>query len=184
MSVPPEPVVIAQRGGLVVAERGPEVLVIDRGNGASETTAFVLAVVTLVFGGFGIVAVVLANTGAMSQQAVLLGAGLLAIGIVAAVGTLLTVKSIRERRRSPLNTFVPVAVFDRAQRMYCDGNGAAIAPLDQVHFERQMQLTSSSPRLVAVTPYGERVLKRGNPFGGGIGALDQVLTHAVHGYRR
>ncbi|ORX18916.1 hypothetical protein AWC31_12870 [Mycolicibacterium wolinskyi] len=72
-------------------------------------------------------------------------------------------------------------MFDRAQRVYRDGAGQIIAPLDQVRFERHMQLTSSSPKLVAVTPVGVRVLKRGNPFGGGVGNLDEVLTAVVHG---
>ncbi|MCV7127935.1 hypothetical protein H7I42_11525 [Mycolicibacterium vanbaalenii PYR-1] len=74
-------------------------------------------------------------------------------------------------------------MFDRAQQTYRDGGGAVIAPLDQVRFERRMQLTSSSPKLVAVTPYGERIIKRGNPFGGSIGDLDQVLNDVVHGHR-
>jgi hypothetical protein len=42
-----------------------------------------------------------------------------------------------------------------------------------------MQLGSSSPKLVAVLPRSIRVLKRGNPFDGGIGDVDQVLTAAV-----
>ena len=33
--------------------------------------------------------------------------------------------------------------------------------------------------LVAVTPGGTRTLKRGNPFNGGIGNLDEVLTAMV-----
>ncbi|PQP44186.1 hypothetical protein JN086_04720 [Mycolicibacterium austroafricanum] len=74
-------------------------------------------------------------------------------------------------------------MFDRAQRIYRDGAGEVVAPLDQVRFERRLQLTSSSPKLVAVSPCGDRVLKRGNPFGGGIGDLDQVLNAVVHSYR-
>ncbi|PRC48344.1 hypothetical protein C6A85_80320 [Mycobacterium sp. ITM-2017-0098] len=66
--------------------------------------------------------------------------------------------------------------------MYRDGTGTIIAPLDQVRFERRMQMTSSSPKLVAVAPAGVYVLKRGNPFGGGVGTLDQVLTDAVHSF--
>jgi len=41
-----------------------------------------------------------------------------------------------------------------------------------------MQLGSSSPKLVALVPGGVRVLKRGNPFDGGIGNVDEVLTAA------
>ncbi|NKZ09633.1 hypothetical protein HGA11_01490 [Mycolicibacterium septicum DSM 44393] len=72
-------------------------------------------------------------------------------------------------------------MFDRAHRVYRDDAGQVIAPLDQVRFERRMQLGSSSPKLVASTPNGDRILKRGNPFTGGIGNLDEVLTVVVHG---
>ncbi|MDY6996810.1 MAG: hypothetical protein SW019_09450 [Actinomycetota bacterium] len=179
MGAPTEPVIIAEHGGLVIAQSGAAILVIDRGTGASRIAAFVLSVVTLVCGGFGAVAMTLSGTDAVPPQAVVLGAGLLAVGIVAGVAALFTVKAIRESRRKPLSAFVPVAVFDRAQRVYRDGTGAAVAPLDQVRFERRMQIASSSPKLVAVTPARTDVLKRGNPFGGGIGDLDQVLTAAV-----
>jgi hypothetical protein len=51
--------------------------------------------------------------------------------------------------------------------------------LDQVRFARKFQIGSSSPKLVALTPGGAKVLKRGNPFDGGIGNVDEVLTAAV-----
>ncbi|OBB14442.1 hypothetical protein A5731_13210 [Mycolicibacterium conceptionense] len=75
----------------------------------------------------------------------------------------------------------PVAVFDRARGVLIDGDGKVLAPLSQVQLARRMQLGSSSPKLVAVTPSGDRILKRGNPFNGGIGNLDEVLTAAVYG---
>jgi hypothetical protein len=56
-----------------------------------------------------------------------------------------------------------------------------VAPLDHVRFERRMQLTSSSPMLVAVTPSGAFTVKRGNPFNGGLGNLQDVLSAAVFG---
>jgi hypothetical protein len=55
-----------------------------------------------------------------------------------------------------------------------------VLPLDQVRFQRKMQPGSSSPKLVAVLPGGaSRVLKRGNPFDGGIGDVDRVLNAAL-----
>ncbi|KAA0084761.1 hypothetical protein CIW52_10325 [Mycolicibacterium sp. P9-64] len=68
--------------------------------------------------------------------------------------------------------------------MFVDADGVAVAPLHQVRFERRTQLTSSSPMLVAVTPAGAFTLKRGNPFNGGLGNLDDVLTAAVFGGAR
>ncbi|ULP38998.1 hypothetical protein MJO55_11645 [Mycolicibacterium rufum] len=181
MASPVEPVVLAEHGGMVVAERGAEIVVIDRGNGPAEITAFVLGVLTLVFVGFGVVAVIAGVRGAATAQFAVIGGAILVSGIGFGAALVFTVAALRRRRRRPLASFTPVAVFDRAHRVYRDGTGAAIAPLDQVRFERRMQRTSSSPKLVAVTPSDVRILKRGNPFGGGIGSLDTILTHAVFG---
>lgn len=178
-----EPVVIAERGGVVVAERGSDILVVDRGNAVAEVTAFVLLVFALVFGGFGVVTICVAVLGKDTPPPLALAAAALVIGLSAGVGVFFAVQSIRDRRRRALSSFTPVAVFDRAAGIYRDGAGRPIAPLDSVHFERRLQVTSSSPKLVAITPSGTHILKRGNPFGGGVGELDRILHDAVHGRR-
>jgi hypothetical protein len=71
-----------------------------------------------------------------------------------------------------------VAVIDRKLGLFSYGGGAVIS-LDQVRFERKLQIGSSSPKLVALTPGGTHVLKRGNPFDGGIGNVDEVLTASI-----
>jgi hypothetical protein len=83
-----------------------------------------------------------------------------------------------------LTDYRPVAVFDRARRVFVDADGAVVAPLDHVRFQSQTQVASSSPMLVVVTPSGARTLKRGNPFNGGLGDLEAVLSAAVFGPQR
>ena len=73
-----------------------------------------------------------------------------------------------------------MAVIDRKLGLFSYGGGAVVA-LDQVRFARRFQIGSSSPKLVVVTPGGTKVLKRGNPFDGGIGNVDEVLTAVVTG---
>jgi hypothetical protein len=73
-----------------------------------------------------------------------------------------------------------VGVIDRKLGLF-SYRGGALIQLDQVRFARRLQIGSSSPKLVAITPGGTRVLKRGNPFDGGIGNVDEVLTAAVEG---
>jgi hypothetical protein len=73
-----------------------------------------------------------------------------------------------------------VAVIDRKLGLF-SYRGGALVQLDQVRFARQMQIGSSSPQLVATTPGGKHVLKRGNPFDGGIGNVDEILSAAVRG---
>ena len=176
MTAPGEPRIIVDAGRLVVAEHGPNVVVIDRGDGPTETTAFVFAIVTLVCGGFGLVSMLLAASGSTAGTSVVTGAVLLAVGVLAGFGLFAAVRALRRARRAPLSTITPVAVFDRSRRQYLDGGGQVVAPLDHVRFQRRMQIGSSSPKLVVTTPAGTRVLMRGNPFAGSVGNIDEVLT--------
>lgn len=171
--------VIAETSRLVVAEDGPNVLVIDRGSGPMQILVFVLLVVAAVFGGFGLATLVMTASGTDSGVPAATSAALLGVGVLAGAGVVLSARSSRRRRRAPLDSFPPAAVFDRSRRIFIDADGHTVAPLDQVRIERRMQIGSSSPKLVALTPFGEWVLLRGNPFGGSIGNLDEVLTDVL-----
>jgi hypothetical protein len=177
MTTPPEARVIADTGGLVVTDDGRRVLVFDRGVGGLAITAFVLGVVALVVGGFGVVALIAAVSGSASPT-IGVGAAFLAVGLAVAIGAILAVRTVRRRRAQPLHACRSVAVIDRKLGLFSYAGGAVL-PLDQVRFERRMQIGSSSPKLVAVLPGSTRVLKRGNPFDGGIGDVDRVLTAAA-----
>lgn len=173
MSAPTEPRTIADTGGLVVTDDGRRVLVFDRCTGALTVLAFVLGVFTLVVGGFGLVTLV---TGTPSRA---LGAAFLAVGLAVGAVTFFVVRKFRRRRNRPLHECRPVAVIDRKLGLFSYGGGAVV-PLDQVRFARRFQIGSSSPKLVALTPGGTKVLKRGNPFDGGVGNVDEILTAVVH----
>ncbi|MGE2689928.1 hypothetical protein [Mycolicibacterium pulveris] len=174
MDTSSQPEVLADTGGLVVTDDGRRVLVIDRGTGPLAVLAFVLGVLAVVVGGFGVVALV---TGASSRA---LGAVLVAVGVVSAVLTFVVVRKIRRHRRRPLHECRPVAVIDRKLGLF-SYRGGALVQLDQVRFARRLQIGSSSPKLVAVTPGGTKVLKRGNPFDGGVGGIDEILTAVAQG---
>lgn len=171
--------VIAETTRFVVAEDGPNVLVVDRGSGPAQVLVFVLLVVSLVFGGFGLATLLMTSTGAPSGVPVAVSAALLGIGVLAGLGVAYGIRSQRRSRRAPLESFRPAAVFDRSRRILIDADGHTVAPLDQVRIERRMQIGSSSPHIVVLTPVGERVLMRGNPFGGSTGNLDEVLTDVL-----
>ncbi len=181
MTSPGQPRVIAEQGGLVVAEDGPHIMVIDRGSGLTQLTAFVLLIFTLVFGGFGVVSIAMSVRSADDTPPLLLGSVIFAVGLGAAAALLYTLRSLRRIRSAPLSDFVPVAVFDRKDGTYRDRGGDVVGQLEQVRFERRVQIGSSSPKLVAITPDGTYVLKRGNPFGGRIHGMDAVLSTAVFG---
>lgn len=184
MTAPEQPRIIAEQGGLVVAEDGPHVLVIDRGSGLTQVTAFVLVIVTVVFGGFGIVSIAMSIRSGQDSPPLLLGLVILAVGVAAAAALIYTLRSLRRIRSAPLSDFVPVAVFDRNDGTYRDRGGEVVGRLDQVRFERRLQIGSSSPKLVAITPSGTFVLKRGNPFGGRIHGMEAVLSTAIFDAQR
>lgn len=174
MNTPTSPQTLADTGGLVVTDDGRRVLVFDRGTGALSVLAFVLGVLSVVVGGFGLVAVV------AGTPSTAVGVAFVVVGLVIAAGAYAAFRKFRRRRSRPLHECRPVAVIDRKLGIFSYGGGA-IVPLGQVRFARKLQIGSSSPKLVAVTPGGTHVLKRGNPFDGGIGNVDEVLTAAVGG---
>ncbi|AGB23067.1 hypothetical protein Mycsm_02739 [Mycobacterium sp. JS623] len=172
MNTPTPPQTLADTGGLVVTDDGRRVLLFDRRTGALTVLTFVLGVFALVAGGFGVVAVIAATP----YRAV--GAAFVAVGLVIAAAAFLAFRKFRRRRSQPLHECRPVAVIDRKLGIFSYGGGAIVS-LDQVRFARKMQIGSSSTKLVAVTPGGTHVLKRGNPFDGGVGNVDEVLTALV-----
>jgi hypothetical protein len=172
MNAPAESRILADTGGLVVTDDGRRVLVFDRCTGVLTVLAFVLGVITLVVGGFGVVALV---AGVPSRG---LGAAFLAVGLVIGAVTFLVARRFRRRRSQPLHECRPVAVIDRKLGLFSYGGGAVV-PLSQVRFARKFQIGSSSPKLVAITPGGTKVLKRGNPFDGGVGNVDELLSAVV-----
>ncbi|WP_197416198.1 hypothetical protein [Mycobacterium sp. GA-1199] len=174
MTTASEPQVLADTGGLVVTDDGRRVLVVDRGTGALTVLAFVLGVLTLVVAGFGLVAVI----GGVPSRA--LGAAFLAVGVALAVAAFLVVRRIRRYRSRPLHECRPAAVLDRKLELF-SYRGGALVQLDQVRFARKFQIGSSSPKLVAVTPGGTKTLKRGNPFDGGVGHIDELLNSVARG---
>ncbi|GJF08679.1 hypothetical protein NGTWS0302_21910 [Mycolicibacterium cyprinidarum] len=174
MDTQPQPRVLTDIGGIVVTDDGRRVNVIDRATGGLSTLAFVLGVISLVVGGFGAVALVTATPSRA------LGGIFLVIGLAVATTTALVVRRIKRRRTQPLGRCRSVAVLDRKLGVFTMAGGALI-PLGQVSFARRMQLGSSSPKLVAITPGGVYILKRGNPFEGSIGRVDEVLNDVVRG---
>jgi hypothetical protein len=172
MTAPATPRILVDAGGLVVTDDGRRVNVIDRATGGLATCAFVLGIGALVTAGFGTVSL------ASGTPSRLLGVALLAAGLVVAAVTFVVIRKIRARRTQPLGSCRSVAVLDRKLNLFTVAGGALL-PLDQIRFERRMQIGSSSPKLVAVSPAGVHVLKRGNPFDGSIGEVDQLLTEVV-----
>ncbi|WP_197500570.1 hypothetical protein [Mycobacterium sp. 852002-51961_SCH5331710] len=166
--------VLADTGGLVVTDDGRRVLVVDRGTGHLTVLAFVVGVLTIVVAGFGLVALI----GGVPSRA--LGAVFLAVSVALAAAAFFVLRKVRRYRTRPLHDCRPAAVLDRKLGLF-SYRGGALVQLDQVRFARKFQIGSSSPKLVAVTPGGTKTLKRGNPFDGGVGHIDELLNSVARG---
>ncbi|OBB59872.1 hypothetical protein A5757_12395 [Mycobacterium sp. 852013-51886_SCH5428379] len=175
VSTPLEPIVIAENGAFVVAEIGPRVLLIDRGRVPTEVGVLLLAMSTLIFGGFGVVSVIPSFGGDWISRSTLIGFGFLLVGIASFRALLRATAALNRSRATPLSGVRPVAVFDRNAGAYLDGNGEMIAHLSEIRFSRA---GFGSRQLVVTTPHGDRVLVTGS-----VGNLDQVLTHTVATHR-
>src|ERR1700710_823859 len=131
-------------------------IVAEVGTGPLATRAFVIGALALVCGGYGAVALTLAATGGATLPW-RIGAIFLIVGVVFGGAVFAVVSRIRDARARPLGSYRPDAVFDWARRVYFDAGGAAVAR----------------------TRSGTRILKRGNPFNGGIGDLHTVLIRLL-----
>ena len=174
MTAPTPVKTLIDTGGLVITDDGRRVNVIDRATGGRMIALFVLGVIALVSGGFG--AVVL-EMGVPSRG---LGAIFTGAGLIVAAGAVAILRTVKRRRAQPLGNCRSVALLDRKLGLFTMAGGALL-PLNQVRFERRIQVGSSSPKLVAITPAGTYVLKRGNPFDGSVGNAHEILNAVVAG---
>lgn len=169
------PVEVASSGGVVIAEDGPRVLVYNRRLGPLAVTAFVLGLVAFILVANAVLFLLLDDESLPSA----LSWGLLAAAVPLVAVLTVVWRALAGRRRAPLTSMVPVAVFDRSTGAVSDGQGAVLGRLDQLSIQRRFQLGSSSPALVARLPDRTLLLAKGNPFTGGLGRLDQDLARTL-----
>ena len=174
MTAPAPAHTLFDTGGLVITDDGRRVNVIDRATGGRMIALFVLGVIALIVGGFGVIAMALAVPSSG------LGAICTGAGLIVAAAAVWILRTVKRRRAQPLGSCRSVAVLDRKLGLFTMAGGGLLS-LDRVCFERRPQIGSSAPKLVAVTPAGTYVLKRGNPFDGSIGNADEILNAVVTG---
>ena len=109
-------------------------------------------------------------------------------GAMPAIGIILTVLGIlfalifwriiayRKRINSiPLNELKCICVVDLMNKLLLDAQHQMLSPLDAVQLLRKMQITSSSPKLVLKWNNETMTIVNGNPFSGGVSAIENAL---------
>lgn len=129
------------------------------------TLRFVFALVTVIASINGLVQVWMAIAGAVSFVVPLV---LWVLAVAFAGLWYLVSRTAKRKRERPVEELRILLVLDRVRGVVADATGHVLAPLDALRFRRAFQPTSSSRRLVAEWPGGQRTLVRGNPFAGGL----------------
>jgi hypothetical protein len=165
---------LAVSSGVALRQHGQNVRFVELDTGWIPVTTFVLLLLTLVLGVNGIAQLWLGVTG--DGQLSILGVVMLLVAVGFGYGALRCVRLRRKRERLPSSVLRSLAELDRQAGVLRDGAGRVLAPLARIHFEKRFQLGSSSRRLVVCWPEGQRDLVNGNPFAGGLWAIESELT--------
>lgn len=111
-----------------------------------------------------------------------LGIILLALGVLFAL-IFWRITAYRKKLNAiPVNELKCICIIDLTANNLLDGQQNLLAPLEDVQLVRKMQITSSSPQLVLQWNKNSLTLVEGNPFSGGIAAVEKVLL--VKGIKR
>lgn len=101
---------------------------------------------------------------------ILMGIGFLFLGI-----SIYVARYKKKLNALPLDQLETICAFDFNTGKLLDNTHRVVADLSQVTLRRAMQLSSSSPSLVLNIPGGSIKLVKGNPFSGGVSAVENLL---------
>ncbi len=109
--------------------------------------------------------------------------GMALIGIGALVIILFwRVWAYRKKARAiPPHQLENIAILDLGNNTLLDGQQNILTPLNQAYLIRKMQITSSSPELILYWNGGSLSIVKGNPFSGGVAAIEKVLSTGPFG---
>lgn len=105
-----------------------------------------------------------------------LGIILLALGIFFAIIFWRVIAYRKKLNAIPVNELKCICIIDLASNKLLDGQLNLLAPLENVYLSRKMQFTSSSPELLLKWNKNRLTLVEGNPFSGGIAAVEKTLV--------
>lgn len=81
----------------------------------------------------------------------------------------------KKKNATPFHELEKIAVIDLGNNNLLDGQQHILTPLNRTYLRRKMQISSSSPELILEWENGSLSLVHGNPFSGGVAAIEKVL---------
>jgi len=104
-----------------------------------------------------------------------MGLILLALGILFALIFWRITAYRKKLNARPVNELKCICIIDLDANNLLNGQQNILAPLKDVQLYRKMQITSSSPELVLKWDKNALTIVEGNPFSGGIAAVEKTL---------
>lgn len=163
---------LAESSGTVAFEHNNVVTLARKPAQWTSTFLFVSGLVAFITIANGILQFFIGSTNGQVRifAFVLSGVGLLVLFLFIVV--------LRFRRKinaKPLDQLKIICAFDFNSGKLRDNKLQVVANISESRLKRSMQVTSSSPLLRIASPETSIILVRGNPFSGGISAVEKLL---------
>jgi uncharacterized membrane protein len=164
---------LAASSGTILYENENRLYLVKRPAGWIATSLFVTGLLALILLANGLMQFFVFEMQPHLKS--ILGITLLVLGILC---TLIFWRIMAYRKKInaiPVKELMCICIIDLAANNLLDGQQNLLAPLENVHLTRKMQFTSSSPELVLKWNKKTLSIVQGNPFSGGISAVEKAL---------
>ena len=164
---------LAESSGIVIYENGDKLCISQKPAQWTSTFLFVTGLLTFILLTNGILQLLVFK----KQVDLTLTPGI----ILSALGTFFALifwRVLVYRKKinaTPLNELRSVCVLYLGTNNLLDAQGNILSPLNAAQLIRKMQISSSSPSLVLRWKNGSLTIVKGNPFSGGISAVEKIL---------
>ncbi len=164
---------LAESSGTVIYENENKLYITKKPAQWTSTFLFVTGLLAFIMFSNGILQLFVFNTEFRNAQTF----GMIATGL-GILFALIFWRILAYRKKInalPFNEMKWTCIIDLAGNNLLDGQQNILAPLEQVQLTKKMQFTSSSPELVLKWDKHVLSLVEGNPFSGGIAAIEKAL---------
>jgi len=163
---------LARSSGTLLYQNNNTLYLVKRPAAWTTTFLFVTGLLALLLLANGCIQLFMVDTvhGAQTIGAILLGAG-----ILCALIFWRTLAFRKKQNAKPVEQLETICIIDLANNNLLDGQQNILAPLSTVRLSRSMQLTSSAPKLQLAWKAGKLTIVEGNPFSGGVEAVEKAL---------
>jgi hypothetical protein len=164
---------LASSSGTVIYEAGNKLYITKKPAQWTSTFLFVTGLLAFILLANGLLQLFVFKMQPHGVQT--LGIILTAAGVLFALIFWRVIAYRKKLNTIPLNELKCICIIDLNNNTLLDEHQNTLASLQQVQLSRKMQLTSSSPALVLQWNKNTLTLVQGNPFAGGIAAVEQAL---------